>query len=60
VGAADDVWLAGPNGIVLRFDGDRWRRVVTPTRYPLFGLGGTRDHVVAAGAAGTILELARP
>jgi hypothetical protein len=58
--AADDVWLAGPNGIVLRFDGDRWRRVVTPTRYPLFGLGGTRDHVVAAGAAGTILELARP
>jgi hypothetical protein len=55
-----DVWLAGPNGIVLRYDGDRWRRVVTPTRDRLFGLGGTPDHIVAVGAAGTILELTRP
>ena len=54
-----DIWLAGPNGIVLRFDGDRWQRVGTPTRHPLFGLGGTPDHVVAVGASGTILELDR-
>jgi hypothetical protein len=57
--AADDVWLAGPNGIVVRFDGRRWQRVATPTRHPLFGLGGTRDHVIAVGATGTILELDR-
>jgi len=55
--SASDVWLAGPNGIVLRFDGRRWQRVATPTRHQLFGLGGTRDHVVAVGATGTILEL---
>jgi len=57
--SASDVWLAGPNGVVLRFDGRRWQRVATPTRHPLFGLGGTRDHVLAVGAIGTILELDR-
>jgi len=56
--SASDVWLAGPNGIVMRFDGSRWSRVPTPTRHPLFGLGGTRGRVVAVGAAGTILEIA--
>ena len=55
--SATDVWLAGPNGIVLRFDGSRWLRVATPTRYPLFGLGGTQQRVVAVGAAGTVLQL---
>ena len=55
--AADDVWLAGPNGIVIHYDGRRWLRVPTPTRHPLFGLGGTRDRVYAVGSSGTILQL---
>jgi hypothetical protein len=54
---ADDVWLAGPNGIVIHHDGRRWLRVPTPTRHPLFGLGGTRDRVYAVGSSGTILQL---
>ena len=57
--SANDVWLVGPNGIVVRFDGRRSQRVATPTRHPLFGLGGTGDHVFAVGATGTILELDR-
>ncbi len=55
--SASDVWLGGPNGIVLRFDGSRWWRVPTPTRDPIEGLGGTANRVVAVGAAGMILEL---
>jgi hypothetical protein len=57
--SASDVWLAGRNGIVLRFDGKRWQRVATPTRTPLSGLDGTQEHVVAVGAQGTRLELHR-
>ena len=54
-----DVWLAGPNGIVLRFDGKAWWRVATPTRQSLLGIGGTPDHVVVVGEGGTILEVDR-
>ena len=57
--SASDVWLAGPHGIVIRFDGKRWWRVATPTRAPLYGLGGAPDRVIAVGAAGTIIELDR-
>jgi hypothetical protein len=55
--SGSDVWLAGPHGIVLRFDGKLWWRVATPTRAPLYGLGGAGERVIAVGAAGTILEL---
>jgi hypothetical protein len=53
--SATDVWLAGPNGIVLRFDGARWSRVRTPTRAGLLAIGGASGRVIAAGMAGVIL-----
>ena len=53
--SASDVWLAGPNGVVLRYDGTRWSRVRTPTRAGLLTIGGTGARVIAAGMAGVVL-----
>ena len=57
--SASDVWLAGPNGVVLRYDGARWSRVYTPTRAGLLTIGGAGGRVIADGRAGVIL-IARP
>ena len=53
--SAGDIWLVGPNGVALRYDGTRWSRVRTPTRAGLLTIGGTGTRVIAAGMAGVVL-----
>lgn len=56
---SSDVWVAGRNGVVIRFDGIRWTTVATGTTQPLFAVHGQGDDVMAVGGNvnGVLLEL---
>jgi exonuclease V gamma subunit len=55
--AADDVWAAGYQGLLMHWDGASWRQEVSGTANPLlavWGVGGT--DVWAVGESATILH----
>ncbi|MDH3215556.1 MAG: hypothetical protein OEN01_04585, partial [Candidatus Krumholzibacteria bacterium] len=52
-----NVFAVGSGGVVLRFDGDRWRDLPGITSHSLSGLRtGSSDEVYVVGTAGTILR----
>lgn len=54
--AADNLFASGSGGIVLRFDGDQWRRTKTPVSENLNAIWGVdASHAFAVGQNGTIL-----
>lgn len=54
-----DVWVSGLQGVVLNFDGIRWREIDTDGARALLTIHGNGSRVVAVGGdfAGAILEL---
>jgi hypothetical protein len=57
--AADDVWIVGERGRVLRFDGSDWRTVESGTTSRLLTAHGTADdgpYLVGGASNGVILE----
>jgi hypothetical protein len=56
--SATDVWFAGDDGILLRFDGERWHDLSPAPRPFLLGavFARTADDVWAVGSAGTALH----
>jgi hypothetical protein len=54
-----DVWVSGAQGVVLNFDGIRWRTVDIDGSPSLFTIHGHGDRVIAVGGTfeGAILEL---
>ena len=54
--SADNLFVVGYDGVVLRYDGSSWRKTNAPTSENLNAVWGTSaNHVVAAGDNGTIL-----
>jgi hypothetical protein len=51
---ADDVWLSGPQGDVLHFDGARWTRRALPTSADVVTLTGSAQEVWAIDAQGVV------
>ena len=52
---ADNIFLAGDDGNIFRYDGNTWRREVFPSQLPVHALcRGTDDTVFAAGWLGMI------
>lgn len=45
----DEVYAVGQGGVVLRFDGERWMDVPSPTTRPLFTVHGNDTLVAATG-----------
>ena len=52
---ADDVFAAGDHGLVMHWDGTRWRRMDTGTDRPLYSLWG--NDVMTAGGNDALLRL---
>lgn len=55
--APDDGWIVGTQGLILHWDGQRWRRVESPTTADLYGVYalGSQD-AWAVGASATFLH----
>lgn len=54
--AANNLFATGANGIVMRYDGTKWRLTQTPVTENLNGIWGTdASHIYAVGVDGTIL-----
>lgn len=51
--AANDVWLAGTNGLILRHDGNAFAEVSSATTRSLFTVHGNSQLLVAVGGYGT-------
>lgn len=47
--SADEVYVVGQAGTILKFDGVRWQRLPSPTNRPLFSVHGNADVVIASG-----------
>lgn len=47
--SAREVYVVGGAGTILRFDGERWSKLPSPTNRPLFSVHGNADIVVATG-----------
>jgi len=55
--AANDIFIAGDSGTVLRFDGVSWQRQSVPTTRHLRALWGRGPtEIYAAGDSGTVLR----
>jgi cysteine-rich repeat protein len=53
--APNDVFVAGYDGVIIRYDGTRWARMTTPLTETLYGLGGTGPNDVwAVGKNGAV------
>jgi hypothetical protein len=58
--AANDAWIAGAGGTLLRFNGADWQPRATGTPFDLFGIwGATPDDVWVVGDRGTIIRCNR-
>jgi HEAT repeat protein len=56
-GSDQDVFAVGENGLILRYNGDRWERMKSPTEQRLLAVWGTSpDRVYAVGRRGTIVR----
>ena len=56
-----DVFAAGRGGIVLHYDGIRWRRMASGTNHNLHGIwGDDRRNILAVGQSGYHPALPRP
>jgi len=55
--AADAIYAVGDDGIIIRFDGELWRPMLSGTDANLYAVWGTSStNVFAVGAGGTILK----
>jgi len=54
----DEVYAVGAGGVILRFDGEEWRQLPSPTSRSLFTVHGNDQIVVACGGAqsGVVVE----
>ena len=53
----DDIFAVGLNGLILHWDGERWREHDSGTSADLLAVwGDAPDHVYAVGAAGTVVH----
>lgn len=59
--AADDVWAVGKGGVIMRYNGQRWSRVMSPTNNDLLWVyARAKDDVwIAAGLSGGVGLLLR-
>jgi sugar lactone lactonase YvrE len=57
--SATDVYAVGRQGVIIHYNGVRWRTIQTGVVRPLFTIHGNESRVVATGGAfeGVILEL---
>jgi HEAT repeat protein/photosystem II stability/assembly factor-like uncharacterized protein len=56
-GSDKDVFVVGEHGLILRYDGDQWERMKSPTDQRLLAVWGTSpDRVYAVGRRATIVR----
>ena len=53
-----DIWGAGPDGLMLHWDGKVWRRIAVPTGNNLLAIWGSSDKDVwAVGEGGVVITM---